>query len=161
MTIEIISLIVVGFVVLFFLRREQAREDRYFGKKRKYTKKEQAILDYYRSIYNPVPSDEKFPSLQRDGFEFEDISWMATQIVYDNPIPRREDIERVGNGDLVKLLFKDEDGYVERMWVEILERNGSSFKGLLRNDAVEFENLKDGTILHFHSNHIYQIDGDR
>jgi hypothetical protein len=41
-----------------------------------------------------------------------------------------------------------------------VELNNPFFKGILRNDAIDFDNLKDGKIVHFHSNHIYEIDSD-
>jgi hypothetical protein len=107
-----------------------------------------------------VPNNKNLPNLQRDGFELEDIRLTATQVVYDNPIPDTEEIERIGKGDLVKLLFADDEGYVERMWVEVVEHNIQFFKGILRNDAIDFDDLKDGKIVHFHANHIYEIDSD-
>jgi hypothetical protein len=160
MTIKIISLIIVAIIVVYFLRKEKTKSDEYFGKPKKYNKNELAILDHYKSIYKPIPDDKRFPNLQRDGFELEDILLTATQIVFDNPIPKTEEIERIRKGDLVKLLFTDNDGYVERMWVEVVEHNNQFIKGLLRNDAIEFDDLKDGSVIHFHSNHIYEIDKD-
>jgi hypothetical protein len=160
MTIKIISLIVVVIIVVYFLRKEKTKSDEYFGKPKKYSKKELAILDHYKSIYKPVPDNKNLPDLQRDGFELEDISLTATQIVYNSPIPKSEEIERIKKGDLVKLLFADVDGYVERMWVEVVEHSNSFFKGILRNDSIDFDNLKDGKFIHFHSNHIYEIDSD-
>ena len=51
MAIQIISLIIVGFIVVYFMRKEQVKQDDYFGKKIKFTKKEQTILDHYKSIF--------------------------------------------------------------------------------------------------------------
>lgn len=158
MAIQIISLIVVGLIVVYFLRKEQIKNDDYFGKKRKLTKKEQTILDHYKSIYKAVPNDKRLPNLKRDKFELEDIALTATEMIYDNPIPTTEDKEKVKIGDLVKLLFTDKDGYVERMWVEVLEKKNDIFKGLLRNDAIELGDLNERKTLYFHSNHIYDID---
>ncbi len=158
MTIQIISLIIIGLIVFYFLRKEHEKHARYFGKSIKYNRKEQSILDSYKKVYKPIPNDKKFPTIQRDGFELEDIQLSATQIIYDNPIPTREEIEKVKKGDFVKLLFTDNDGYVERMWVEVLECGNNMFKGVLRNDAFELENLTDGVIIYFHTNHVYEID---
>lgn len=161
MAIQIISLIIVGLVVVYFLRKEQIKNDNYFGKQRKYNKKEQAILDKFKSIYKSIPNDKRFPSIKRDGFELQDVALTATEIVYDNPIPTSEQIGKLKIGDLVKLLFTDKDGYVERMWVEVLEHNDNIFKGLLRNDAIELVDLNEGTTIYFHSNNIYDIDSEQ
>jgi hypothetical protein len=158
MVIQIISLVIVGLIVGYFLRKEKAKNDNYFGKQRKYNKKELAILDHYKIIYKPIPNDKRFPNIKRDGFELEDIALTATEIVYDNPIPTIEQIGKVKIGNLVKLLFTDKDSAVERMWVEVLEYNDNVFKGLLRNDATELDDLNDGKTIYFHSNNIYDID---
>lgn len=158
MAIQIISLLIVGLIVAYFLRKDQEKNDNYFGKQRKYNKKELAVLDHYKSIYKPIPSDKRLPNIKRDGFELEDVAFTATEIVYDNPIPTTEQIGKVKVGDLVKLLFTDNDGYVERMWVEVIEYNDNIFKGLLRNDAIELEDLNEGKTIYFHSNNIYDID---
>ena len=160
MAIQVISLIVVGLIVVYFLRKEQIKNDDYFGKQRKYNKKEKAILNHFKSIYKPIPNDKRLPNIKRDKFELEDIFLTATEIIYDNPIPTTEQKEKIKIGDLVKLLFTDKDGYVERMWVEVLEKEHDIFKGLLRNDAIEFDDLNEGKTLYFHSNHIYEIDNE-
>ncbi|MDL2313342.1 DUF2314 domain-containing protein [Bacteroidales bacterium OttesenSCG-928-B11] len=159
MAIQIISLVIVGFITIYFLRKEKEKNDIYFGKQRKYNKKELAILNHYKSIYKPIPIDNRFPNIKRDGFELEDVALTATEIVYDAPIPTNEQIGGINIGDWVKLLFTDNDGCVERMWVEVLERNDTIFKGLLRNDAIEHEELNEGKTIYFHSNNIYDIDG--
>src|SRR5688572_30338120 len=101
MAIQIISLVIVVVIVVYFLRKEKTKSDEYFGKPKKYTAKELAILEHYKSIYKPVPNNKNLPTLQRDGFELEDILLTATQLVYDNPIPTIEEIERIRKGDLV------------------------------------------------------------
>lgn len=160
MVIQIISLIIVGLIVVYFLSKEQAKKDDYFGKQRKYNKKEQAILDHYKTIYKPIPNDKRLPNIKRDKFVLEDIALTATQLIYDNPIPTTEEIDKVKNRDLVKLLFIDKDGSIERMWVEVLERENNIFKGLLRNDAVKLDDLSEGITIYFHSNNIYEIDNE-
>lgn len=158
MTTQIISIVVVVLIAVYFLRKEKVKNDEYFGKQRKYTKKEKEILEHYKNIYKPIPNDKRLPNVKRDGFELEDIALTATEIIYKNPIPTKEQVEKVNSGELVKLLFTDKDGYVERMWVEVLERDNNIFKGLLRNDAVELNNLNEGKVIYFHSNNIYEID---
>jgi hypothetical protein len=161
MAIQIISLIIVGLIVVYFLRKEQLKNDRYFGNHIKYNKKERAILENYKNIYRPIPDDTRLPNIKRDNFELEDIALTATKMIYDYPIPTTEEIKKIKNGDLIKLLFTDKDGYVERMWVEVLEREDDIFKGLLRNDAIELDDLNEGKILFFHSNNVYGIDNER
>jgi hypothetical protein len=161
MAIQIISLIIVGLIVVYFLRKEKTKNDNYFGKPRKYNKKEQAILDIYKSNYRPIPNDKRLPNIKRDRFELEDIALTATEVIYDNPIPTTEEIKKITNGDLIKLLFTDKDDNVERMWVEVLEIEDNIFKGLLRNDAIELDDLSEGKILYFHSNNIYEIDNEK
>jgi hypothetical protein len=158
MAIEIISLVIVGLIVIYYLRKEKEKDDNYFGEPRKYNQKELAILNHNKSIYEPIPNDNRFPSIKRDGFELEDVAFTATEIVYNNPIPTKEQIGKIKIGDLVKLLFTDNDGYVERMWVEVIEHNDNFFKGLLRNDAIGLEDLNEGKTIYFHSNNIYDID---
>ncbi|MBK7681883.1 MAG: DUF2314 domain-containing protein [Bacteroidetes bacterium] len=158
MAIQIISLIIVGFIVVYFMRKEQVKQDDYFGKKIKFTKKEQTILDHYKSIYKAVPNDKRLPNIKRNKFELEDIALTATAMIYDNSIPTTEEKEKIKIGDLVKLLFTDKGGSVERMWVEVLEKENDIFKGLLRNNAIEISDLNEGKVLYFHSNHIYDID---
>lgn len=62
-------------------------------------------------------------------------------------------------GDLVKLIFMAEEtldnGYEgERMWVEILERNDSEFRGKLMNKPHYLESLHYGDLIHFSLVHI-------
>ena len=140
------------------MRKEQVKQDDYFGKKIKFTKKEQTILDHYKSIYKAVPNDKRLPNIKRNKFELEDIALTATAMIYDNSIPTTEEKEKIKIGDLVKLLFTDKGGSVERMWVEVLEKENDIFKGLLRNNAIEISDLNEGKVLYFHSNHIYDID---
>lgn len=158
MIVQIFSLIIVGLIVAYYLRKEQVKHDSYFGKSRKYNKKELAILDFHKNIYTPIPKDKRFFNFKRDKIELEDIALTATQIVFDNPIPTKEEILRVKNGDMVKLLFSGEEGYVERMWVEVLEVDNLVFKGILRNDAIDFNKLSEGKTIYFHSNNVFEID---
>jgi hypothetical protein len=158
MAIQALSLIIVGLIVIYFLRKEQVKHNDYFGKKRKYNKKELSILDHYKRNYHPIPNDKRFPNIRRDKFTLDDIALTATEMIYNNQIPANEEKENVKSGDLVKLLFTNKDGFVERMWVEVLERENHIFKGILRNAAVELEVLHESKMIYFHSNHIYDID---
>jgi hypothetical protein len=109
MMLQIISLTVAGLIALYYLRKEHIKSKSYFGEPRKYSKKEQAILDHYMSIYKPIPKNKNLPSLQRDGFELEDVSLTATQIIYDHPLPAAAEIDKLRERNLVKLVFIDKD----------------------------------------------------
>lgn len=63
-------------------------------------------------------------------------------------IPSKQVIDKLSIGDIVKLRFMGEtetDGLAgERMWVEITERIGEKFKGLLTNEPNDLKDLKIG-----------------
>lgn len=147
--------------LLFFfiktLKKEQEKSNRYFGGKIKHTKEERRVLDYYASVYVPIPENNKIPGLDKDGFELEDILLTVTQGVYDNPIPSLQEKNGIQKGDFVKLLFVDGNGNVERMWVEFLRREEELCVGILSNDSYEHEKLQADRVIYFHSNHIYAI----
>lgn len=159
MDIQIFSVIVIGLIALYFILKDNKKEQqRYFSGKPTYTKQEQQILDHYKSIYTPLPSDERLPTLTRDKYELEDIAKTATEILYQGPIPTKEEIQSLKKGELLKLIFVDEEGYAERMWVAYDGIENDLHKGILDNDAFELEGLTSGKALYFHSNHVYQID---
>jgi uncharacterized protein YegJ (DUF2314 family) len=76
--------------------------------------------------------------------------------------PSKEVIDSLEVGDLVKLIFfveSDEDGYRgERMWVEIIERNGTNFVGKLENEPYRLKNLNSGQEIHFRTEHICETE---
>lgn len=88
-------------------------------------------------------------------------------------IPSQAEIDALTEGMLVKLIFilnTPQDGCgAERMWVEITERKGDSFWGILDNDPRYIKSVKAGDIVRFESNHIAAIylegeapfDGDK
>ena len=82
-----------------------------------------------------------------------------TQIIYDTLIPTNEEFKKLKVGDLVKVLMVDK-GYVKRVYieVEVTGRDNDLFKGVLDNSPIEFENVNEGKIIYFHSNHVYEID---
>ncbi|MBC7487561.1 MAG: hypothetical protein H7282_12490 [Cytophagaceae bacterium] len=158
MEIQIFALIVIGLIGLYFILKDNKKEQQYFSSKPAYTKTEQKILDHYKSIYTPLPADDRLPVIARDGYVLEDIAKTATDILYQGPIPTKEEIQALKKGDLIKLIFVDEEGYAERMWVTYEGIETDLHKGILDNDAFELEGLTSGKILYFHSNHVYQID---
>lgn len=158
MLIEIIFLVVVAIVVIYFLKKQKKQDDKYFGNKTTPNRKEQKQLDYYQSIYAPIPKNERLPYIERDGFELEDIAKNATEIVFEKPIPTKEEISQIKKGNLVKLAFVDNDDNLERMWVKVLKIDNSFYSGLLDNEPHYIENLELGKEIYFHKNNIYDID---
>jgi len=82
-------------------------------------------------------------------------------------IPPREDRERLGPGDLVKLIFRiavDDSASpvaVERMWVIVRERAEGGYLGLLDNDPfalAENDELWSGVEIPFEPRHVIDID---
>jgi len=74
-------------------------------------------------------------------------------------LPSEHVIEQLKAGDLVKLIFKSEvdleNGYDgERMWVEIIERTESDFRGKLVNQPFYLKSLQYGDIINFNLIHI-------
>lgn len=73
-------------------------------------------------------------------------------------IPSKAVMQQLKTGDLVKLRFigesETENLAGERMWVEITERNGGSFKGLLTNQPYDLKGLKAGQEILFGAEHI-------
>jgi len=158
MDIQLFSVIVIGLIALYFILKDNKKEQQHFSGKPTYTKKEQQILDHYKSIYTPLPTDVRLAVIARDGYELEDIAKTATEILYQGPIPTKEEIAALKKGDLIKLIFVDEEGYAERMWVLYEGVEDHLHKGILDNDAFELDGLTSGKVLYFHSNHVYLID---
>ncbi len=78
------------------------------------------------------------------------------------PIEPREAREKVGIGDLVKLIFEFElagDRARERMWVEVTCRTDSGYEGALRNEPVHSEHgLSFDDAVQFGPEHIAQAE---
>ena len=160
MIIEIISIVVVLGIVLYFLRKENRKERKYFGKNVKLTSKEQKILEKYRQEYEPINPDERLANLERNHWELEDVAKTATEIIYDSPIPKKLEREHLRTGDLVKLKFlASEDGEyeIERIWVKVMGKKDGLFLGELKNDPFN-EMLKPLNAIWFHPNHVFVID---
>lgn len=74
-------------------------------------------------------------------------------------IPSDEVLDRLQAGDLVKLIFMAEETLdngceAERMWVKIVERNASDFRGELVNHPVYLDSLQYGDMIRFNAVHI-------
>lgn len=156
--INIISILVVLIVVVYYQIKQKRVDDRYFGKEIKLTKKELKIIEKYKAEYEIIKKDSRLPNYRKDNYILEDISKLATEIVFDYPIPTKQEKENLTKGDLVKLVFLDKENFAERMWVEFIEKENGLLKGILSNDALENEFLKYGKKLYFHPNHIFEID---
>ncbi len=74
-------------------------------------------------------------------------------------IPSKVERESLKVGDLVKLIFvfDDEESMPERMWVEILSKEGEKYKGRLDNDPYTTKVIKYSDEVFFGSENIIQI----
>jgi hypothetical protein len=158
MLVNIISITVVLVIVVYYLRKEKRKEDKYFNKPVKLTKKEKQILAEAKAKYKHVEPDPRLPTLKKDGWELEDLTKTATEIIFDQPLPSEENKAMLSIGDLVKLRFVDEEGDVERMWVEVNHIDGAMIQGILRNDSFDLKELVEGKQIWFHRNHIQEIE---
>lgn len=95
-------------------------------------------------------------------FEFEDAIQMNKQEPRHFQIPSEQEIENLIPGDLVKIIFifkfETEEGCrAERMWVEISQTNGVSFKGILTNKPYYIDEVNVGSEIIFEKRHIASI----
>jgi len=155
--INIISILVVLIVVVYYQLKQKRVDDRYFGKEVKLSKKELKIIEKYKAEYEIIEKDSRLPNYKKDNYILEDISKIATEIVFDFPIPTKQEKENLKKGDLVKLIFLDKENFSERMWVEFKQKENGLLKGLLKNDAFDNEELNFDKIIWFHPNHIFEI----
>lgn len=52
-------------------------------------------------------------------------------------IPSRKERESIKEGDIVKLMFRfTKEESTERMWVQVVSKDGNQYKGLLDNDPA-------------------------
>jgi hypothetical protein len=158
--INILPFIVIGIILFFSLKKQKRKNDKYFGKEVPLTKKELKILERYKAEYVEMGFDSRIPTFEKDGFELIDIAKTATEVIYDNPIPTKQEKELVKKNHYVKLKFQDKEYNVERMWVEIAEKDGDIFKGILKNDSLSDNELVSEKELWFHSNHIFEIENE-
>lgn len=106
-----------------------------------------------------------YPSDEHDGFHLDSGEDLHAEFPDTFWIPDRADREALQPGALVKLVFRipllDDDGEVvvrgERMWVELTERGGLRFKGVLDNDPTCTDDLRSGYELWFGPEHVIDI----
>ncbi|EAY1316421.1 DUF2314 domain-containing protein [Salmonella enterica] len=77
-------------------------------------------------------------------------------------VPSHDKIMSLTNGDLVKLIFREESGDVERMWVIISDKsigedNELTFIGKLDNNPFGLKTIKYGDLITFSQKNIIQI----
>ena len=156
--INILLILIVLAIVIYYQAKQKRIDAKYFGKEVTLTKKELKIIKNYKAEYEIIKKDKRFPTIKKDKFILDDISKLATEIVFDFPIPTKIEKGNLINGDLVKLVFLDKENFGERMWVEFIEKENGLLKGLLRNDALENVELNYDKIIWFHPNHIFEID---
>ena len=91
------------------------------------------------------------------GWYLDNVYERGKEAPYTFYVPSREVIDELEVGDMVKLIFMYEHGVEfegERMWVEIQERTGDSFKGVLTNEPYEKGILELGQEVTFKVEHI-------
>ncbi|WLR42302.1 DUF2185 domain-containing protein [Bacillus carboniphilus] len=92
----------------------------------------------------------------------DDVYTLNKQSPYTFYIPSPEVLDRLKVGDRVRLIFVneevDDDGFRgERMWVEITQLNGTSFKGILNNEPYRLS-LEVGDEISFKRENICDTD---
>jgi len=76
-------------------------------------------------------------------------------------IPPQAERESLRPGDLVKLMFRIQDGefmHVERMWVIVEQARPEFYIGVLDNDPYCTADIHSGQKVQFHSDHVIEID---
>ena len=156
--VNILFFAIVLVIVVYFQLKEKRKNDKYFGNDIKLTKKENKIIQKYKDEYELITKDKRLPTLKKDKFILDDVSKLATEMIFDFPIPTKKEKESLIKGDLVKLIFLDKDNFGERMWVEFIEIDDGLLKGLLKNDALDNDDLIYDKVIWFHPNHILEIE---
>ena len=154
----IISLIVVAIIVAVYLYAEHKKSGRYFGKGDYLSRKERKQLAFFKQIYTPITEKIDLPSIDKDGYEFEDVALSAREIPYNPPIPEPADLKKLTKDQNVKIVIIDQQGEAQRVWVRITAAQYPVFEGKLQNRPFDIEGLDDETKIRLHSNHIMQIE---
>ena len=155
---NILSIIIVSLIVIVFLYREHKKSGRYFGKNNYLTGREKKQLETFKKVYSPISDTEIFPSINSNGYEFEDVALSAQEIPYKPPIPMPSDIRKLKAKQNVKVVIVDKDGDSQRVWVQISAIKYPILEGSLLNSPFDLEELESETKIQFHANHILQIE---
>ena len=105
----------------------------------------------------------ELPTYEIDHYELDNGEEIHNEYPETFEIPSRELREKLKVGDIVKLIFRmeeranKEEVSVERMWVEIQEKNGSYYSGILDNDPSGEVLVECGITVNFKAEHIIQI----
>lgn len=75
-------------------------------------------------------------------------------------IPSDEEKETIEPGDVVKLMFEQCDGWVERMWVSVEKIGRRRWVGTLNSHPLDFPRLHPGCKIRFRPEHIIDYDLD-
>jgi len=105
----------------------------------------------------------QLPNYETDHYELDNGEEIHNEYPESFWIPSRVLRENLQAGDLVKLIFRMEekenqdDVSVERMWVEIKDKNGLFYTGNLDNDPNGEVLVKCGVSVNFKAEHIIEI----
>ena len=103
------------------------------------------------------------PNYETDHYELDNGEEIHNEYPETFEIPPREIRDNLKVGYLVKLIFRmeqrtnQEEISVERMWVEITEKKGSYYSGVLDNDPSTDVFVECGITVNFKAEHIIQI----
>ena len=107
--------------------------------------------------------NKMLPNYETDHYELDNGEEIHNEYPETFEIPSRELRENLNSGDIVKLIFRmeekenQEEVSVERMWVEIKEKNGTYYSGILDNDPNGEVLIKCGITVNFKAEHVIQI----
>lgn len=97
-----------------------------------------------------------------DHFKLENVRIRHQKNPETFQIPSENDLEKLEEGDIVKLIFvipamSAHHDFLERMWVEISDKARDEYRGILSNSSIHSSELQPGKIIHFKSENIASI----
>lgn len=96
-------------------------------------------------------------------FELDDVESYKLEFGDKFYLPECEKRQNLRTGDIVKLIFRFEDGkfaQVERMWVVVSETNNGEFTGILDNEPFIKGCLNAGNEIKFNYKNVLEIYKD-
>lgn len=95
-------------------------------------------------------------------YELEDPRPIAAESPYTYYLPSQARLDAVKVGDLIKLIIRSlppsRQYNAERMWVEVISREGELWTGSLQNTPFDMPQLQIGNVISFPPSHIIDID---